>query len=346
MADEDGGADRRARRARASRICPSTSPTRSRFGEDRNIAFYEVLDAYGRCLRLGDLMWQHHFEFLLLGYGAYATFAELCKAHLPDIPDQHIAQMVAGIDVLLFRPDAELRRLAASCDRERGRRRLRRGPHARRDRRRARRQRRPAAPGCRSWRRSRTRGSTWRPATGSRTTTAAGSTTRASRTRRSSGYIAGPALGRAGRSARPRRSRASATGSPRSTARCCPRRCAARGDDLLGLSRTVFPYVEEHKFYCDYWFLTRWWNKVREFGALLARHGFLADQRGHLPADPPRGRERLDELVLTWATGGRPLGPMHWPPIVARRKELLAAARRSGPRRRRSGWRPRRSPIR
>ena len=57
-------------------------------------------------------MWQHHFEFLLLGYGAYATFADLCKANLPDIPDQHIAQMVAGIDVLLFRPDAELRRLA------------------------------------------------------------------------------------------------------------------------------------------------------------------------------------------------------------------------------------------
>ena len=57
-------------------------------------------------------MWQHHFEFLLLGYGAYVTFTELCKAHLPDIPDQHIAQMVAGLDVTLFRPDTELRRLA------------------------------------------------------------------------------------------------------------------------------------------------------------------------------------------------------------------------------------------
>ena len=34
------------------------------------------------------------------------------RQQLPDIPDQHIAQMVAGIDVLLFRPDAELRRLA------------------------------------------------------------------------------------------------------------------------------------------------------------------------------------------------------------------------------------------
>src|SRR5664280_2302510 len=91
---------------------PEYEPDEVAFGEDRNTAFYEVLDAYGRCLRMCDLMWQHHFEFLLLGYGAYATFAELCKANLPDIPDQHIAQMVAGIDVLLFKPDAELRRLA------------------------------------------------------------------------------------------------------------------------------------------------------------------------------------------------------------------------------------------
>ena len=91
---------------------PEYEPDEVAFDADRNTAFYEVLNAYGRCLRLGDLMWQNHFEFLLLGYGAYATFAELCKDNLPDIPDQHIAQMVAGIDVLLFRPDAELRRLA------------------------------------------------------------------------------------------------------------------------------------------------------------------------------------------------------------------------------------------
>src|SRR4029450_11704159 len=48
-------------------------------------------------------------------------------------------------------------------------------------------------------------------------------------------------------------------------------------EELLALSRTVFPYVEEHKFFCDYWFLTRWWNKIREFGALLAEHGLLED---------------------------------------------------------------------
>jgi pyruvate, water dikinase len=79
-------------------------------------------------------MWQHHFEFLLLGYGAYLTFAEFVREQLPDIPDQHISQMVAGIDVVLFRADAELKRLAPGDRYGRGRR-VRRGSLAGGDRR-------------------------------------------------------------------------------------------------------------------------------------------------------------------------------------------------------------------
>ena len=60
-------------------------------------------------------------------------------------------------------------------------------------------------------------------------------------------------------------------------------------DELLALSRTVFPYVEEHKFICDYWFLTSWWNKIREFGDLLVAHGLPARPRRHLPALASRG---------------------------------------------------------
>ncbi len=85
----------------------------------------------------------------------------------------------------------------------------------------------------------------------------------------------------------------------------------------------VFPYVEEHKFLCDYWFLTRWWNKVREFGVLLARHGFLEDSEDVFQLSRGEVQSALDELVLTWATGGEPLGPKHWPAIAARRKEIL-----------------------
>jgi phosphohistidine swiveling domain-containing protein len=95
-------------------------------------------------------------------------------------------------------------------------------------------------------------------------------------------------------------------------------------DELLGLSRTVFPYVEEHKFFCDYWFLTRWWNKLREFGALLVKHGFLEQTDDMFMLGRHEVASALDELVLAWASGGDPLGPHHWPPIVRRRRELLA----------------------
>ena len=234
-------------------------------------------------------MWQHHFEFLLLGYGAYLTFSDFCKWRLPDIPDQHIAQMVAGIDVLVFKPDAELRRLARlaietgvdgafaegrspeEIDAELAR-------------------ARPAGRGSPSSRRSRTRGSTWPRATACTTTTAAGSTTRhpvrvADRLRQRA--QAGEQIERPDRGARAR-------------ARAAGRRLRAllyeearrAFDELSALSRTVFPYVEEHKFFCDYWFLTRWWNKIREFGGLLAEHGFLEDGRT-LPALAPRGRAAL-----------------------------------------------------
>ncbi len=58
-------------------------------------------------------------------------------------------------------------------------------------------------------------------------------------------------------------------------------------DELIGLSRKVFPYVEEHKFYCDYWFQSRFFNKIREFGAAAGRARLPRRRRGHLPALPP-----------------------------------------------------------
>ncbi len=289
--------------------------------DGRNTAFYEVLDAYGRVLRLGDLMWQHHFEFLLLGYGAYATFAEFCKANLPDIPDQHIAQMVAGIDVLLFKPDAELRRLArlaidtgvdaafvqgrtpAEIDTELER----------------------SEPG-RAWlaELERVKDPWFNMATGDGLYHYYGSwlddpsIPYASLIGHVSALKSGDQIERpAEEIARERERLAEEYGALLGE--------EARGafQELLGLSRTVFPYVEEHKFYCDYWFLTRWWNKIREFGALLAGHGFLEQGEDIFQLSRYEAASALDELVLSWATGGAPVGPDHWPPIVARRKLLL-----------------------
>ncbi|HWH94383.1 MAG TPA: PEP-utilizing enzyme [Baekduia sp.] len=291
------------------------------FGDCRNTSFYEVVEAYSRVMRMHDLMWQHHFEFLLLGYGAYATLVELCKAQLPDIPDQHIAQMVAGIDVVLFKPDAELRRLAGLA--------IELGVDGAFSQGRS-----PAAidaelassePGRRWLQALEEVKEPWfHMATGDGLYHYYRSWLDDPSIPYSSiiGYIS--ALRAGDRIDRPtdeiERERERLT---EEYAGLLDEEARSAFRDLLGLCRTVFPYVEEHKFYCDYWFLTSWWNKIREFGALLARHDFLADGEDVFQLSRYEVASALDELTLTWATGGRPLGPDHWPAIVARRQELL-----------------------
>jgi pyruvate,water dikinase len=266
-------------------------------------------------------MWQHHFEFLLLGYGAYATFAELCKSNLPDIPDQHIAQMVAGIDVLLFKPDAELRRLArlaidggvdgafvegrtpSEIDAELA-----------------------ESDAGRAWlaELEQVKDPWFNMATGDGLYHYYGSwhddpsIPYAALIGHMNALRAGEQIERPTEEIQRERERlAEEYGALLDEETRKPWR------DLLALSRTVFPYVEEHKFYCDYWFLTRWWNKVREFGALLARNSFIEDPEDIFQLSRHEVASALDELTLTWATGGVPLGPKHWPPIIARRKQIL-----------------------
>jgi pyruvate,water dikinase len=300
---------------------PEYEPDEVAFGEDRNTAFYEVLDAYPRALRLADLMWQHHFEFLLLGYGAYGTFVEFCKGHLPDIPDQHIAQMVAGIDVLLFRPDAELRRLARLAIETGVDDAFQQG-------------RTPdeidadlqQSDAGRSWlaELEKVKDPWFNMATGDglyhyyRSWLDDPSIPYAALIGHISAIGAGEQIDRPTEEIQRERDRLA-----EEYGALLDDESRTSFNDLLNLSRTVFPYVEEHKFFCDYWFLTRWWNKIREFGELLARNEFLEDSEDVFQLSRYEVASALDELVLTWATGGVPLGPKHWPEIAARRKEIL-----------------------
>ena len=98
-------------------------------------------------------------------------------------------------------------------------------------------------------------------------------------------------------------------------------------DESLALARTVFPYVENHHFYIDHRYFTIFWNKVREFGALLARHGFLADGEDVFLLRHDEVRSALEELRLDWSSGGAgvPHGPLLWPPLVERRRAIYHA---------------------
>jgi pyruvate,water dikinase len=299
---------------------PEYEPDAVVFG-DQNLSNIDLLRAWSHTLRCAEMMWQHHFEFLLLGYGAYLTFSEFMRTALPDIPDQHISQMVAGIDVVLFRADAELRRLArlaietgvdgafvegrspAEIDAELS-----------------------GSDAGRAWLEEldAIKDPWFNMGTGDGLYHFYGSwhddpsIPYASLIGHVEALKAGRDIERPTKELELERERlADEYGALLDD--------EARGSfqELLGLSRTVFPYVEEHKFYCDYWFQSRFFNKVREFGALLARNGFLEDGEDIFNLSRHEATEALEELSLTWSTGGPPLGPHHWPPIVARRRELL-----------------------
>jgi pyruvate,water dikinase len=94
-------------------------------------------------------------------------------------------------------------------------------------------------------------------------------------------------------------------------------------DQVLGLCRLVFPFVEDHKFYCEHHFTTRFFQKVKAFGALLAARGVIgqADDVFHL--HHTEIDQALSDVSLAWAAGSPPLGGRHFPPVIAERKRML-----------------------
>ena len=122
-----GGATRSRRRSASSRrsrsrSCPRSRTRRSCARVAASGRAHRLLVAYDRLLEGLDRAVHYHFELVNLGYGAYLAFYELCRQAFPDISDQTISMMVAGIDVVALRPDDELRRLARLARRPRRRR--------------------------------------------------------------------------------------------------------------------------------------------------------------------------------------------------------------------------------
>jgi pyruvate,water dikinase len=282
-----------------------------------------VRENFHRCLDLFSKMWHHHTEFLMLGYGAYVVFFQFCKKAFPEITDQTVARMVAGIDVIMYRPDDELRklaRLAVECglDAE-----FTEGREpadvlaAVRDRGEAGQRWLEALEQARdpwfnvstgdgfyhhhlSWDEDLTVPFTALPR-----------------------YVAlvrdGELTGRPTEQLKRERQRIAAE--YRDLLENDEERAAF--DQMLGLCRLVFPYVEDHKFYCEHWFTTRFFQKIRGFGALLARFGVLTEADDVFQLHHTEVDQALSDVMLAWAAGGPPLGKAHFQPIVAERKRML-----------------------
>ena len=288
---------------------------------------HALLHAYDRLLEGVDRIFQYHFEFLGLGYGAYLAFYERCRERFPDISDQTIAKMVSGDR----RPRPAPRR---------------RAPAARATGSRARRVRdRSQAPTNEDELVANLVGSdagerwladfeqtkdpwfyfscgtgvfhhhhrSWIDDTRLPVQTIGSYIAR---------LDAGEDISRPREAALAERERITEG----HRALLPPELCEAF-DESLALARTVFPYVENHHFYIDHRYFTIFWNKVREFGALLARVGFLADGEDVFLLRHDEVRSALEALRLDWSSGGAgvPHGPLVWPPLVERRRAIYHA---------------------
>jgi pyruvate,water dikinase len=292
--------------------------------EARGIAQnHYVLESYHRAIEGYFKMWQYHFEFLILGYGAYLTFFQFCKKAFPEIADQTVARMVAGVDVLMFRPDDELKKLARLAVKLELHDEFVEG-------------RKPdellAAVKARG-----KAGAEWLAAlekardpwfnvsTGDgfyhhhRSWNADLAVPFSALPRYINDIKAGRSLDRPTAKLKQERERITAE----YRALLATDEDRASFDQLLGLCHVVFPFVEDHKFYCEHWLTTLFFDKMREFGRLLVRFDFFDDAEDLFQLHASEVSQALSDLMLAWAAGTPAHGGAHWRPIVARRKAIL-----------------------
>ncbi len=290
----------------------------------RGIASNHVLfDTYRKTLEGYYRMWHHHFEFLLLGYGAYLTFFEFCKKAFPEITDQTIARMVAGMEAEIFRPDDELRRLARCA--------VDLGVDAHFS------ATVPADDIIKSLQKQGAPGKKWleeletsrhpwfniNVGDGFYHYHRAWNDDLSMPFASLPGYIervkAGDSLLRPVEKLREERRQL--IDDYRELLTTDDDRAAY--DQMITLAHRVFPYVEGHKFYCEHWYTNLFFNKIREFGALLAENSFFPDAEDVFQLTHYEVEAAIVDLMTSWSNGSAPRGPQHWPALVAERRAAI-----------------------
>jgi pyruvate, water dikinase len=283
-----------------------------------------LLDTYQRTLEGYFRMWHHHFEFLLLGYGAYMTFFAFCKKAFPEISEQTVARMVAGIEAEIFRPDEEVRRLARRAVELGVEGKFRDGICA---------QdvidslEKAGTPG-REWLKeleiSRDPWFNVNVGDGFYHYHRSWNDDLSMPFAALPGYIgkvkAGESLHRDHERLKSEREQLIADYRDL----LCSDEERAAYDQMITLAHRVFPYVEGHKFYCEHWYTNLFFNKIREFGALLSQNGFFAREDDVFHLNHYELESAIIDLMSAWSNGSPPRGPRHWPRIVSERRAALA----------------------
>jgi pyruvate,water dikinase len=308
---------------------PEVEPEEAVFSHRGLATSYDLLATYNRLIENMQEMAYYHFEMLGLGYAAYLTFRDFCQTAFPGIADQTISKMVAGIEILFFRPDDELRKLSVLAleldladaieqqqDPERALEKIATRPNGPRWLAALEEAKEPwfwfsTGPGYSHEHRS------WMddlrlPFNAMR------------------GYIeklrAGEEIARPLDAIRSESERIFGE----------YRELLSGGDreaftEMRELAKTVYPFVENHNFYVEHWHHSIFWNRVREFGQILFNGGFLGDAEDIFYLHRFEIHDALYDLCTGWATGTPARGPSYWPAEVAERKRIMEKLRAWSP---------------
>jgi pyruvate, water dikinase len=282
-----------------------------------------LLDVYFKTLEGYFRMWHHHFEFLLLGYGAYLTFFAFCKKAFPEISDQTVARMVAGIEAEIFRPDEELRRLARRAVELRVDGQFKEGASAQAIIASLERAGEPGREWLKELAISRDPWFNINVGDGFYHYHRSWNDDLSMPFAGLPGYIgrihAGESLERPVDKLQAERRQLIAD--YRELLSSDDERAAY--DQMITLAHRVFPYVEGHKFYCEHWYTNLFFNKIREFGQLLAAHGFFSSPEDVFQLTHYEVESAIIDLMSAWSNGSAARGPSHWPKIVAERRAAI-----------------------
>jgi pyruvate,water dikinase len=291
---------------------------------------WDVLHAYHRALESIYRVWQLHMEIVMIGFGEYLTFYQFCKQAFPEIPDPIIPRMVSGINVSMFRPNDELKRLARLAGEL--------GIEA-------------AFQEGRTWQEvwrvleSTEEGRRWLgeweqsadPWFYMSTGDGFHHTHRAWKDDPTPvlsvlpHYIerirAGESLDRPLEELVAERDRIAAE-----YRGLLPSEEDRRAfDQMLHLTRRVYYAIEDHKFYVEQWYQSLFWNKIRELGGLFVQQGFFEDPEEVFYLKPREVSEALHDLLLAWSAGCGARGPRYWQPVIQRRRRIHRALRKVTP---------------
>ncbi|MCK6432533.1 MAG: PEP-utilizing enzyme, mobile region [Burkholderiaceae bacterium] len=284
---------------------------------------YHLLKNYDDLINLGIKCWQYHFEFLNLGYAAYVFFLDFVQKLFPSIPAQRVTQMISGIDVIMYQPDEELKKLAhlavelhvdeivnSSPEWTVVEAALKNSPRGTQWLTSLSLSREPwfnVSTGTGWFHHDRS----WNDAMNIPLT---GIQTYVQKIRK------GESIERPMEQVRAERDRI--TAEYRGLIEKDEDR--KQFDELLGCAKTVFPYVENHLFYVEHWFHSVFWNKMREVAAVMKEHGVIADVEDVWLMRRDEIKQALWDIVTAWATGVTPRGTQTWPKEVEWRKGVMA----------------------